>query len=806
MAEEKTIDNLTKFISDSMIDIPEILPILPVENFVVYPFMITPVIAMDERNKKLIDESLASDKIIGVFCKRPDSGKGNLFDSIYNVGTACVILRMLKIPDGTIRLLIHGISRIKISEKISEDPYLKAKVESFKDESVKDKETTALVKNCHGILKQVISLSSLPEDLFIAATNISEPGKLADLIASNLNLKYDEQQSILEIFDVKERLSKIFEILNRELEVLKIGDKIQSDVKTRLDKSQKDFYLREQLKSIKKELGEEDSSIKEINELKEALSKKRLPDDVRKTADKEIHRLEFMQPASAEYTVSRTYLDWILTLPWLESSEDNIDIEKAGKILNEDHYDLDKIKERILEYLAVVKLKKAIKGPILCFVGAPGVGKTSLGKSIARALGRKFARMSLGGMRDEAEIRGHRRTYIGALPGRIIKALRDCGANNPVIMLDEIDKLGVDFRGDPASALLEVLDPEQNNSFVDHYLDLPFDLSKTMFITTANMLDPIPPPLRDRMEVLSLSGYTMKEKVIIAKKYLIPRQLEETGLGYKNIQFKIPAIEKIIENYTREAGLRNLEREIGNVCRKVAMKVASGDNTLTKITSKNIEKFLGRPKFSAEIAQRMGQAGVAVGMAWTQFGGEILFIEALKTKGNGELLLTGQIGEVMKESAQAALTYIHANVDKLGIKEDLFSNFNIHIHIPAGAIPKDGPSAGITMASAILSLLKNQPIIDYLSMTGEITLSGAVLPVGGIKEKVLAASRAKIKEVILPEKNQNDIEDIPAEVRENLKFYFVKKVDEVFKIAFSADKKLKINDVKKEEKTNGKNS
>lgn len=789
MADEiKNINNITKILNDSLHEIPQIIPIMSLDNFVVYPFMITPIIVIDEKNKKLIDEVLLGDKIIGLFSKSATEEATSGFDIINNIGTACIILRMLKIPDGTIRLLVHGLSRIKILERISETPYLKAKIEICKDEDIKDKEVLALIKNCHSILKEIVSLSSLPEDLLIASTNINEPGKLADLIASNLSLRINEQQELLEILNVKARLSKVYEILTRELEVLRIGSKIQTDVKTRLDKSQREYYLREQLKSIKKELGEEDTFTKELEELKESISKKTLPENVRETADKELHRLEMMQPASPEYTVSRTYLDWILSLPWLESSDENIDIKKAQKILDEDHYNLEQIKERILEYLSVIKLKKAIKGPILCFVGAPGVGKTSLGKSIARALGRKFSRMSLGGMRDEAEIRGHRRTYIGALPGRIIKALRDCAANNPVIMLDEVDKLGVDFRGDPASALLEVLDPEQNNSFVDHYLDLPFDLSKAMFITTANMLDPIPPPLRDRMEVLNLSGYTTKEKVIIAKKYLIPRQLEETGLSSKNIQFKTSALEKIIESYTREAGLRNLEREIGNICRKVSRKIAEGDDKQVHISSKSVQKFLGKPKFYLDIAQRIGNAGVAIGLAWTQFGGEILFIETRKTKGDGKLLLTGQLGDVMKESAQAALTYIHSIADKLSIKEENFNNYDIHIHIPAGAIPKDGPSAGITIATALVSLLMEQPVSDYLAMTGEITLTGAVLPVGGIKEKVLAAARANIKEIILPDRNENDLDTITEEIKGKLKFHFVNKMDEVIKIALKNKK------------------
>jgi ATP-dependent Lon protease len=786
MAEESvTAEKVAQLVKESEHgDVPEVLPILGLDNFVIFPFMIAPLIVTEERSKKLIDDALLGDRALGIFARRPAEGdQQGAEEQYYNVGTACIILKMIRIPDGTMRLLVHGTRRIRISEIVQEEPYRKARIEVLQEVGKSDKEVLAMMKNAQTMLQKIISLSPLPEDLGVAAMNVSDPGKLADLIASNLLLKLPEQQEVLEMVDTKQRLQRVLVILTRELEVLELGSKIQSQVKTTIDKTQREYLLREQLKAIKKELGEEEGVSAELAELRKAIETTAMPDYAKQVAEKELRRLEAMQPASAEYTVSRTYLDWILALPWQKSTLDNIDIQQAQKILNEDHYDLDKVKERILEYLAVIKLKGELKGPILCFVGPPGVGKTSLGRSISRALGRTFYRMSLGGMRDEAEIRGHRRTYIGAMPGRIIKGIKDCGSNNPVMMLDEVDKLGIDFRGDPAAALLEVLDPEQNNTFTDHYMDMPFDLSKVMFITTANFLDPVPPALRDRMETIFLSGYTLREKLMIAKRYLIPKEMQQNGLGSGQIRFTDTALGKIIEDYTREAGLRNVQREIGNICRKVARAFASGKTAPVRVTEKNVAKYLGPPRFFSEVAQRMGEPGVAIGTAWTQAGGEMLFIETTATEGKGRLLLTGQLGDVMKESAQAALSYVHSQARKVKIPESSFSKQDIHIHVPAGAIPKDGPSAGITICTAIASLLTKRLVKDFISMTGEITLKGNVLPVGGIKEKVLAAHRAGIREMIIPARNKKDLEDIPEEVRKKIKFHLVNKMDQVLKLA-----------------------
>jgi len=644
-----------------------------------------------------------------------------------------------------------------------------------------------MIKQTQSLLQRAIALSNLPEDLGVAALNITEAGKLADLVTSNLNIKVPEQQAILEIANTQERLEQVLGILTREVEVLELGNRIQSRVKSKVEKTQREFFLREQLNAIHKELGEGAEGREDIVELRKRLKKKSLPKNVKDVVQKQIKRLGEMQHSSPEYTVTRTYLEWIFDLPWLESTNDNLDIAKAEKILDEDHYDLDKIKERILEYLSVVKLRKSIKGPILCFVGPPGVGKTSLGQSIARALGRKFYHFSLGGMRDEAEIRGHRRTYIGALPGRIITGLKNCSSNNPVMMLDEVDKIGADFRGDPASALLEVLDPEQNDSFSDHYLDLPFDLSKVMFITTANVLDTIPLSLQDRMEVLRLPGYTLQEKIHIARRYLIPKEYEANGVNAKNLVFTKKALETIVEKYTREAGLRNLQREIGNICRKVARRVAEGNSKLVRVTNRNVATFLGPPRFIPETARRLLEPGVAIGLAWTQTGGEILFVESSATRGKGKLVLTGQLGDVMKESAQAALTYLHSVAGELKISEKQFSNYDIHVHVPAGAIPKDGPSAGITVCASLASLLMKHVVRQGLAMTGEITLKGNVLSVGGIKEKILAAHRAGIKEIMLPQENKKDIVEIPAEVKKATAFIFVKKMSEVLDQAFDSE-------------------
>ncbi len=771
-------------------EIPKVLPIMPLENVVLYPSMIAPIVVGDEKSRRMVDDALAGSRMVGVLTKRADvDGELDNFKNLYTHGTAAVILKMLKMPDGTMRILLHGLQRMKVKEQIATEPYLKARIDIIRETAAKQtREVDALVKSLHGLLGKAIELSSLPEDLRVAAINITDTGRLADLIASNLNLKVEEQQELLEIADVAERLKRVHFILSREIEVLELGSRIQSRVKTELDKNQREYLLREQMKAIRHELGEDEGPGQELEELEERLEQKALPEYARETARRELNRLKSMQPASAEYSVSRTYVDIILDLPWMESTEDSIDIAKARKILNRDHYNLEKTKERILEYLAVRKLKKDMKGPILCMVGPPGVGKTSLGRSIASAMGRKFVRFSLGGMRDEAEIRGHRRTCIGAMPGRILKNLRQVEANNPVMMLDEIDKIGSDYRGDPSSALLEVLDPEQNNSFADHYLDMPFDLSKIMFITTANQLDTIPGPLRDRMEVIEVSGYSLREKVQIAKQYTIPKQMDEHGITKKNIQITDAALTKLIEDYTREAGVRSLERTIGAVCRKVARKVAEGKSEKVKVTPETLGKLLGPPRFYLDVAQRMGAPGVSIGLAWTPVGGEILFIEATITMGSGKFVLTGQLGDVMKESAQAAMTYVHTVADTLKIPEELFSRRDIHLHVPAGAIPKDGPSAGTAMASAITSLLTGRSVKDFLAMTGEITLKGNVLPVGGIKEKVLAAHRAGIKQVILPERNRGDADQLPDEVKKKLKIHFVTHLDQVIDLALAKRK------------------
>ncbi|MDW7988368.1 MAG: endopeptidase La, partial [candidate division WOR-3 bacterium] len=665
-------------------------------------------------------------------------------------------------------------------------PYLKANVSPIAEEEKQDITTEAMKRNIISMFQKLVELSQyLPDELATVAMNIESVSRLGDFIAFHINIPVQEKQRLLEIADPTERLNQLAPLLNKEISILELSEKIRERVRGELDKSQRDYVLREQLKAIQKELGETDDFMAEINALREKIEKAQMPAEVKEVAQKELNRLSRMTPQAAEYSVVRTYLDWLITLPWAVSTEDNLDIKRAQKILDEDHYNLEKVKERILEYLSVKKLRKDSKGPILCFVGPPGVGKTSLGRSIARALGRKFVRFSLGGIRDEAEIRGHRRTYVGALPGRIIQGIRNAGTNNPVFMLDEIDKIGSDFRGDPSSALLEVLDPEQNYAFSDHYLEVPFDLSKVMFITTANMTDTIIPALRDRLEIIEIPGYIDEEKLLIAKQFLIPRQLKEAGLTKKDVRFTNKAITKIINEYTREAGVRNLERELGSVIRKVARAYAEGKKKSVLITEKNLAKYLGPPKFFSEVAQRQGVAGVSTGLAVTPYGGEILFIEATRMKGQKGLLLTGSLGEVMKESAQAALSFIRSKAKEFGIDEDFFTNSDIHIHVPAGATPKDGPSAGVAISAALLSLLKNEPIDPRIAMTGEITLTGRVLPVGGIKEKIIAANRAGIKTVILPFENKKDLIEIPDKVKKNLVFKFVKSIKDVYSIIFN---------------------
>jgi len=763
--------------------IPAELPILPLKNVVVFPYIIVPLVISQQEHAKLIDEALIGGKIVGLFFQRKETNRAK--GDLHEVGTAGQIIKMLRFPDGSVRFLVQGVARIRIKKFLQTRPYLVAKVERVKVEVESSIELEALIRNLLEQFAKVVSLAPyLPDDLQISAMNIQDPGKMADLIASNLNIPAEQKQDILDTPNVKERMVKLTSYLNRELNVLELGKEIQSRAASEMGRDQKEYFLREQLKAIQEELGETDQRTAEIEKFRNKILAAQMSPEALEAANREVDRLSRIPPAAAEYTVARTYLDWLCSLPWRKESRDNLDIPLAQAVLDEDHYDLEKVKERILEYLAVRKLKSEMKGPILCFVGPPGVGKTSLGRSIARALGRKFVRLSLGGIKDEAEIRGHRRTYVGALPGRIIQSIRRTGTKNPVFMLDEVDKIGQDFRGDPASALLEVLDPEQNNSFSDHYLEVSFDLSKVMFITTANILDPIPKVLMDRMEVIDLPGYTDEEKLHIAKKYLVPREREEHGLGEKQIQFQAGALREIISKYTLEAGLRNLDREIATVCRKVAKRVAEGEKDPQVIAVEDLSNYLGPTKFFREMATQKPKVGVVPSLAWTQTGGAIMFVEATKMPGRKNLILTGQLGNVMKESAQAALSYVRSSAKKLKIPEDFFNKMDIHVHVPAGAIPKDGPSAGITMAAAFASLLTNKPIKPGLSMSGEITLRGEVLPIGGVKQKTLAAHRAGIKTVILPKKNEKDLVEIPEEVRGNLEFVFVDTVDDVFKEAF----------------------
>jgi ATP-dependent Lon protease len=779
MTEQKITEDF------SISALPEILPILPLFDNVVFPKMVFPMEVMGDKSIQLIDEAMAKDRFMGLAVSKKSPLETRFqAEDFYPVGTSVVILRMAKSPDNKAQLLLRGIERFRIREFIAESPYMQAKVEPLSTPEVRDIEVEALMSNLVNLFDKVVKLSPfLPQEFVTMAKSITEPGTLADMVASIINASIEEKQKILETLNVKERLKEVTRLVNHQVEILELGNKIQSQVKDDMDKSQREYYLRQQMNAIRKELGEEDESKVEIEEYRAKIEKKNLPEEAKREAERELERLSRMHPSSAEYTVASTYLDWVTTLPWNESTQDNLDIGKARNVLDEDHYGLEKAKKRIIEYLAVRKLKPDTKGPILCFAGPPGTGKTSLGHSIARALGRKFVRISLGGVHDEAEIRGHRRTYVGALPGRIIQGIRRAESNNPVFMLDEIDKVGSDFRGDPSSALLEVLDPEQNFSFSDHYLDVPFDLTHVMFITTANMLETIPPALRDRMEVIELLGYTELEKIKIAERYLIPRQIDANGLKPEQIRFTRKALQRIITCYTREAGVRNLEREIASVCRGVASAIAEGTMQSATITVKEIMKYLGQVKVIPEISIRAAKPGVAVGLAWTPVGGEILFIEASAMRGKKGLIMTGQLGDVMKESATAALSFIRTNAEELKIPADFFEDVDIHIHIPSGAIPKDGPSAGVTLLTALVSLLTNKTIKKDLAMTGEITLRGVVLPVGGIKEKVLAAHRAGIKTIILPKWNKKDLDDIPLTVRKDLTFHFVDDMREVLRLA-----------------------
>ncbi len=757
---------------------PETVPLFQLREAVAFPYMLF-TLFLKGWELPLFEATANYNDMIGLFKVKRDGGEA-VAESIHDVGTVCRVTKITKLEDETSKVTLEGVSRVKMLEVVSESPFPLVRIEPVTEFFEKTIVSDALVSSLSALLK--ISLSygrPLPDDAMKMINHIDHPGRLSDLVAIYLNLSLEEQQEILETFDPIDRIKKVYTNLTSEVQRLQIKGEVQTEVSRRMGKTQKDYILREQMKQIKEELGDEEQSDTDLKELRKKLAATAMPDEVRSIAEKELKRLERINPASPEFTVARTYLDYLSGMPWMVSTLDNHDIIQAEQVLNDDHYNLTKVKERILEYLAVRTLKENMKGPILCFVGPPGVGKTSLGRSIAKALGRKFIRISLGGMRDEAEIRGHRRTYIGSMPGRIIQEIFRCGANNPVFMLDEVDKIGLDFRGDPASALLEVLDPEQNNTFTDHYMDVPFDLRNVMFITTANQLDPVPAALKDRMEILTLSGYTGEEKEHIANRYLIPREIEENGLSNTPPTFEQASLQLIINDYTREAGVRNLQRSIGSVCRKLAKEITQGKQLRTPITPQLVEEFLGHPKFFNEVAAEHDRVGVVTGMAWTETGGDIIFVEATSMKGKGDLILTGSLGDVMKESARTALSYIQANSTRLGIPADAFEETTIHIHVPAGSIPKDGPSAGITMATALVSLLTGRPARRDVSMTGEISLTGRVLAIGGLKEKVLAARRAGVTKLIIPERNRNDLDDIPAEIHQALTFIFVNEIDQV---------------------------
>ena len=762
---------------------PETLPVLPLREAVPFPEALTPLAVGQERSVALINDVLAGSRmLVMVASKNPEAEEPGP-DDLYRVGVAGVVARMLKVPDGTLRILVHGAQRVDLEEFIATEPYLIARLKEAPDIVSPSPELEALHRNVQGTFSRIIEeLPYLPEELLVAVANLDDPAELAHLIAGALRIKTEEKQALLEERDVTKRLRMLSEILARELELVEIGTRIQTQVQSEMDKGQREWFLRQQLKAIQDELGEHDEQEIEAQELRRQLEEAQLPDQAWKQAERELSRFEHLPPQAAEHGVIRTYLEWLASLPWSKSSEDNFDLRHAREVLDRDHYDIEAVKDRILEFLAVRKLKPDARSSILCFVGPPGVGKTSLGRSVAEAMGRAFERISVGGVRDESEIRGHRRTYIGAMPGTIIRALRDAESNNPVFMIDEIDKMGSDFRGDPSSAMLEVLDPEQNSSFRDHYLDVPFDLSSCFFICTANQLDPVPPALRDRMEIIELSGYTQEEKREIAKRYLVPRQMVENGVGRSKIEFTDDALEVIIDGYTREAGVRNLEREIGSVCRKVAREFAEGSRRSKRvIRPATVLELLGKRRFLPDVQRRTDEPGVATGLAWTPVGGDVLFVEATAFPGDGKLQITGQLGDVMKESAAAALSYIktHAGSFDGDVGNDWFRTHDLHVHVPAGAIPKDGPSAGITMATAIASQVSGRPVRSDTAMTGEITLTGKVLPIGGLKEKALAAQRADINRLIVPRRNEPDIDDIPAHLRKRMKFVLVDDVDEV---------------------------
>ncbi len=789
--------------------LPAELPILPLQNLVVFPMTIFPLAVVEPRAVKLVDDAVLGQRLIGLVAMRPPAqGTDTEEESpplgqLYRVGTLAVVPKLLKLPDGSLRIIVQGLERIRLLEYVATEPYLRARVERAPETVEKDLEVEALMRNLMDLFQKLASLvPQMSEEFQTLVLNIDDPRQLAYVLAAGIRIELEERQAILEEDSVKAKLRRLTAILSKEMEVLELGKRIQSQVQTEMTKAQREYFLREQMKAIRQELGETDEAQMEVERLRKALEEAGLPPEAKEQAERELNRLASMPPAAAEYGVIRTYLEWLASLPWNKSTEDILDIYHAQQVLDEDHYDLERVKERILEFLAVRQLRLqrepaqeekpvAGKGAILCFIGPPGVGKTSLGRSIARAMGRKFIRISLGGVHDEAEIRGHRRTYIGAMPGTIIQAIRRVGSNNPVFMMDEIDKVGADFRGDPASALLEVLDPEQNREFRDHYLDVAFDLSRVFFITTANILETISPPLRDRMEIIRLAGYSEEEKFHIARRYLVLRQMAENALTERDIQITDGAIRLLLSDYTREAGVRNLEREIGSLCRKVAREIAAGASGPIVVDEEGVRHYLGPRRFYKEIAERTEQPGVATGLAWTPSGGEIQFIEATKMPGNKQLILTGQLGDVMRESAQAALSYVRSQADVLGLSPDFYDRVDVHIHLPEGAQPKDGPSAGVAIATALASLFTGRPVRDDVAMTGEITLRGRILPVGGIKEKVLAARRAGIKTVILPRHNQADVEEeVPSELREGLNFVFVDTVDQVWEVVLRDGRKL----------------
>jgi ATP-dependent Lon protease len=789
MSDKKNPSPPTPPRSDEDVQFGDELPVLPIRNAVLFPGAVAPFDVGREKSVALVEDvDNLPGPVIAIFAQRDPATDDPGYDDLYPVGCAARVLKALKHSSGNYSLILQGLVRIRLESVTQSAPYLKAKIRKLEEPGAEDVEAEALAMSLRDIAKQVIQLMpELPREAGSLIDSIQAPGALADLVAANLDAPVEEKAQLIETLEVKERIRKVLRLLTRQLEILKMRERINSQIKEEMGKNQREYVLRQQLKAIKEELGEDDGDQGDLDGIEERIAKATLPSEAESVAKKQLKRLRSMQVGSAEYTVVRTYLDWILDLPWTTTTQDIMDIAAVRKVLDEDHYGLEKVKKRILEFLAVRKLKQDKKGPILCLIGPPGVGKTSLGRSIARALGRKFVRISLGGVHDEAAIRGHRRTYVGALPGQIIQGMKKAATINPVFMMDEVDKIGHDFRGDPSAALLEVLDPEQNNTFADHYLEVPYDLSHVMFIATANISDPIPPPLRDRMEILEIPGYTRREKLAIAKQHLLPKQLEEHGLTTEQIDIQDTAIEEIIDQWTREAGVRNLERQIASVIRGIAVKVAEGDTSLRKVaTADDLREFLGAAKFTSEVAERTEETGVATGLAWTSVGGEILFIEATRMYGTGKLQLTGQLGDVMKESAQAALSFVRTNAEKYGILKDFLEKSDVHIHIPAGGMPKDGPSAGVTMFTALVSMLSGIRVRHDVAMTGEITLRGRVLPIGGLKEKVLAAHRAGIKRVIIPERNKPDLDEVPKEVLDELEFVPVTRMDQVLEAALES--------------------